>query len=70
LPISGEYTAVTVPNEAVCDAFLEKSPNFHFELIEAAQKLVKESPLRSSRAKAEVAPVWIPRSRTGYIVLT
>ena len=70
IAISGEYTAVTVPNEAICDAFLEKGPNFHFDLIEEALRLIKESPLRSSRAKSEMAPVWIPRSRTGYIVLT
>ena len=48
IAISGEYTAVTVPNEAICDAFLEKGPNFHFDLIEEALRLIKESPLRSS----------------------
>src|SRR5215472_12218170 len=41
-----------------------------FELLEKADMLIRESPLRSTRAKSEVAPVWILHSGTGYIVLT
>jgi CheY-like chemotaxis protein len=70
IAISGEYTPVTVPHEAICDAFVAKGANFDFELLEEAQRLIKESPLRGTRPKSEVAPVWIPHSGTGYIVLT
>jgi CheY-like chemotaxis protein len=67
---SGEYTPITVPREAICDVFVPKSANFFPELIEEARALIRESPIRASRPKAAVAPVWIPHSATGYIVLT
>jgi CheY-like chemotaxis protein len=70
IAVSGEYTAVTVPPEAICDAFLEKTPNILFELVEEARRLISESPLRSSRIKPHLAPVWIPHSASGYIILT
>lgn len=70
IALSGEFTPLTVPHEAICDAFLAKEPNLLFEVIEEARGLVSESPLRGVRAKSEMAPVWIPRSSTGYIVLT
>lgn len=67
---SGEYTAVTVPRAAICDAFIPKSENFFPELIKEASALIRESPVRGSQPKAHVAPVWIPHSAAGYIVLT
>jgi CheY-like chemotaxis protein len=70
IALSGEYTPVSVPDEAVCDAFLAKAPNLEFELIEKATHLISESPIRGARARSDLAPVWIPRSSTGYIVLT
>jgi len=70
IAISGEYTPVTIPHEAICDLFVAKGPNFDFELFEGAQRLITESPLRGTRAKSEIAPVWVPHSGTGYIVLT
>lgn len=70
LAISGEYTPVTVPHEAICDGFVAKGPNFDFEVLQGVQSLIRESPLRGTRAKSDTAPVWIPRSGSGYIVLT
>lgn len=70
IAFSNEFTPVNVPHEAVCDVFLAKGPNLHFELVEETRRLISESPLRSTRAKSEIAPVWIPHSGTGYIVLT
>lgn len=70
IAVSNEFTLQTVPHEAVCDAFLPKRPNLQFELVEEARRLISESPLRSARARSEVAPVWIPHSSDGYIVLT
>ena len=70
LAVSSEYSVATMPSEVICDAFLEKGPNLEFELLEEVRRLISESPLRSSAAKSDKAPVWIPRSATGYIVLT
>lgn len=70
IALSNEFTPVSVPHEAICDSFLAKGPNLHFELIEETRRLISESPLRGTRAKSEIAPVWIPHSTTGYIVLT
>ena len=67
---SGEYTALTVPREAICDVFVPKSADFFSELIKEARAVVSESPVRGLQPKAAVAPVWIPHSATGYIVLT
>lgn len=67
---SSEYTAITVPHETICDVFVPKSAKFFSELIGEARSLISESPIRSSQPKARVAPVWIPRSASGYIVLT
>ncbi len=67
---SGEYNAVTLPPGTIADAFVAKEPNATFEVVEAAIGLIKESPIRSSRAKSALAPVWVPRSTTRYIVLT
>ena len=67
---SGEYTAVTVPHEAICDVFVPQSANFLAELIEEARGLISESPVRGSQPKADVAPVWLPHPASDYIVLT
>ena len=67
---SGEYTAITVPHEAICDIVVPKGAKFFSELLEEVRALISESPIRGSQPKASVAPVWIPRSATCYIVLT
>jgi CheY-like chemotaxis protein len=70
IAVSSEYTAVTVPDEVICDTFLSKGPNLDFELVAEAERLISESPVRGSRAKSTLAPVWIPMSASGYIILT
>lgn len=70
IALSGEYTAVTVPHEAICDRFVGKGPNSTFEMLAAARTLISESPIRGSRPRSELAPVWVPRSATGYVILT
>ncbi len=67
LAVSGEYTAASLPNEVICDAFIQKGPSTCFEVVEEVRRLVSEGPVRASRPKADLAPVWIPRSRTGHI---
>ncbi len=70
LAVSSEYTAASLPNEAICDAFVQKGPSTVFELVENLRQLVRKSPARGSRAKSDLAPVWIPRSTVGYLILT
>lgn len=67
---SGDYTPASVPIETICDGFIAKGPNFNPELLEKVRAVISASPLRASRVNSDAVPVWIPRSRTGYIVLT
>jgi CheY-like chemotaxis protein len=70
IAFSSEYTAASVPSEAICDAFLPKGDRKISDLIEQVRNLISESPVRGSRAKSDLAPVWIPRSTVGYLILT
>jgi CheY-like chemotaxis protein len=70
IAVSGEYTLVSLPVETICDGFIAKSPNLCFELVEEIRRLISLSPIRASRARNDAVPVWIPRSKAGYIVLT
>jgi CheY-like chemotaxis protein len=70
IAISGDYTPANVPTETLCDGFVAKAPNFCFELMEKVRTVMETAPIRASRAKRDIVPVWIPRSRAGYIVLT
>ena len=67
---SGEYTAHSLPVETTADAFVAQGPNMIFELIEAVHTAISDSPPRGSKPKSQSASVWIPRSPTGYIILT
>jgi CheY-like chemotaxis protein len=67
---SGEYTSHSLPVETTCDAFVAEGPNMIFELMEAVHTAISDSPVRGSRPKSQSASVWIPRSSTGYIILT
>ncbi len=67
---SSEYNSTTMPHGTIADAFVSKSPDREFELLMAARDLIADSPLRATMAKPELAPVWVPCSPTGYIVLT
>jgi len=67
---SGAYTAQSLPIETTADAFVAAGPNMIFELMEAVNTAISDSPLRGSKPKSQSASVWIPRSSTGYIILT
>jgi CheY-like chemotaxis protein len=67
---SGEYTAHSLPIETTADAFVAQGPNMIFELMEAVNTAISDSPVRGSKPKSQSAPVWIPSSSTGYIILT
>jgi CheY-like chemotaxis protein len=58
------------PEGILADRFLRKGENATFELLEEIRDLLQELPLRAQQAKPETAPAWVPRSATGYIVVT
>ena len=70
IAFSGKYTPANMPSEALCDAFVAKAPNFCFELMEQVRTVMQNGPIRASRARTDIVPVWIPRPTVGYIVLT
>ncbi len=67
---SGEFTPAGVPEGLLADRFVDKGENSDFELLERIRELLAERPIRSVQARPENAPAWIPRSGTGYIVIT
>ena len=67
---SGAYTVHSLPVETTADAFVAEGPNMIFELMEAVNTAISDSPLRGSKPRSQLAAVWIPRSSTGYIILT
>ncbi len=70
IAISGEFSPIGTPEGGIADRFLAKGDNSTFELLEIVRELIAEFPLRSQPARAEAAPVWLPRSPSGYLVLT
>lgn len=58
------------PEGVLADRFLRKSENSAFELLEEVRELLEKLPLRAQQARPDTAPAWLPRSTTGYIVLT
>jgi CheY-like chemotaxis protein len=58
------------PEGILADRFLRKGENSTFELLEEIRDLLQELPLRAQQAKPDTAPAWVPRSATGYIVVT
>lgn len=67
---SGEFCPVGVPEGVLADKFVQKAENSDFELIETIRQLLSQLPLRTAHAKPELAPAWIPRSTTKYVVIT
>lgn len=58
------------PEGVLADRFLRKGDNSTFELVEEVRDLLQELPLRAQHAKSGTAPAWLPRSATGYVVVT
>lgn len=69
IAVSNEYSAA-LPSGAIADVFIAKGNEKQFELLMAARDLIVESPLRAPTFKVDSAPVWIPRSFTGYVIIT
>jgi CheY-like chemotaxis protein len=58
------------PEGLLADRFLRKGDNSTFELLEEVRSLLEELPLRAQQAKPDTAAAWLPRSATGYVVVT
>jgi CheY-like chemotaxis protein len=69
IAISGEFTVET-PVGLIADAFFMKGHYQPEELFRKIAELIKQSPIRPQVVKPDRAPVWIPRSETGYFVVT
>jgi len=67
--ISGEFSGES-PDGVIADAFFTKAEYAPEELFRKIAELIEQSPLRPNVAKPDRAPVWIPRSNTGYFVVT
>jgi CheY-like chemotaxis protein len=66
---SGEFSPLG-PDGVLADRFLRKGENATFELLEEIRDLLEVLPLRAQQAKPDTAPAWLPRSATGYVVVT
>lgn len=68
--MSAEFRPSSFPLDILADHYLQKDDLPRMEIVETVRELMEASPLRSQPARPELAPVWIPRSQTGYLVLT
>lgn len=69
IAISGQYNS-TAPAGLIADAFFSKGHYNHEDLFAKITDLLEQAPIRPVIAKPDKAPVWVPRSSTGYFVVT
>jgi len=70
IAMSAEFMPNSFPMDILVDRYLRKGDTPPLEIVESVRELLEASPLRAQPARPEFAPVWIPRSQTGYVVLT
>jgi hypothetical protein len=70
IAVSGEYIASENPFGILADAFLQKGHYTLKELGREIAKLLAASPIRSERKKSEIAPLFVPRDKAGYLIIT
>ena len=70
IAVSGEYIASGNPSGILADAFLQKGHYTLKELGREIAKLLAASPIRSERKKSEIAPLFVPRDKAGYLIIT
>jgi CheY-like chemotaxis protein len=69
IAISGQFIG-NAPTGLIADAFFRKGDYSHDDLFAKILELLEETPLRPHVVKSDKAPVWVPRSSTGYFVVT
>ena len=70
IAISGEYVTNENPSGILADAFLQKGQYAIKELFQEIAKLLAASPIRSEREKSDIAPLFVPRDKAGYLIIT
>jgi CheY-like chemotaxis protein len=70
IAVSGEYIAIGNPSGILADAFLQKGHYTLKELCREIAKLLAASPIRSERQKSDIAPLFVPRDKAGYLIIT
>jgi CheY-like chemotaxis protein len=70
IAMSGEYIRGENPSGILADAFLQKGRYTVKELLEEVAKLLAASPIRSETEKSDIAPLFVPRDRAGYLIIT
>ena len=70
IAMSGGYSTGEIPLGILADAFLQKGNYTIKELSDQVGKLLAASPLRSETKKSELAPLFVPRDSTGYLIVT
>lgn len=69
IALSGEFIGAG-PTGLIADAFLTKGGYRPEELVAKIVELIGRAPMRPHLAKPDGAPVWVPVSERGYLVLT
>jgi CheY-like chemotaxis protein len=69
IAMSGQYEG-TANTGLIADAFFSKGHYSHEELFNKILELLDQAPIRANISKPDKAPVWVPRSSTGYFVVT
>ena len=68
--VSGDYIAIGNPSGILADSFLQKGHYTLKELCLEIAKLLAASPIRSERQKSDIAPLFVPRDKAGYLIIT
>jgi CheY-like chemotaxis protein len=69
IAISGKFEGNT-PTGLIADAFFTKGHYSPETLFAKIVELLEQAPIRPNIVKSDKAPVWVPKSSTGYFVLT
>jgi CheY-like chemotaxis protein len=70
IAISGEYLLANMPLGLLVDHFFQKGGYTPDELLAKMKEVIANSPIRPHLGKHVIAPLWIPREDTGYLVVT
>ena len=70
IAMSGGYSSGEMPVGILADAFLQKGNYTIKELSHEVGKLLAASPLRSEGKKGDIAPLFVPRDKAGYLIIT
>ena len=70
IAMSGEYIAGENPRGVLADAFLQKGQYTIKKLFQEIAGLLAASPIRSEREKSDIAPLFVPGDKAGYLIIT